>query len=175
MKKLFIILLGTCVMTACTKQVDVQNPNEPTPDAATNEQGIISLAQGGVYVNGFKNLKYGDGVFGLFWSGAMGFHELLGDVVGAEAANSFLNQIGAPDKVTLSSGAVLANPNNPNKFYSFIRTVNQNDYQGSNFTYYEWAYMYNMISACNAILELAPKVSFSGNAASKLATMKAWA
>lgn len=176
MKKL-IILIAAFSMAAggCKKQLDVKNPNEPTPDASTNEQGIISLAQGGVYINGFKNLKYGDGVFGLFWSGAMGFHELLGDVVGAEAANSFLNQIGCPNKVTLDNLSVVTNPNNPNTWYSFARTVNQNDQQGSNFTYYEWAYMYNMISACNAILDLVPSVSFSGNATTKAATMKAWA
>ena len=75
----------------------------------------------------------------------MGFHELLGDVVGAEAANSFLNQISCPDKVTLDNAAVVLNPNNPNKWTTFLRTVNKNDQQGSNFIYYEWAYMYNMI------------------------------
>ena len=177
MKKLSIFLIAfSVVVGSCKKQLDVKNPNEPTPDASANEQGVISLAQGGVYINGFKNLKYGDGVFGLFWSGAMGFHEMLGDVVGVEAANAFCNQIGCPDKVTLDNLSVVVNPNNPNKWYTFLRnTANQNDQQGSNFIYYEWSYMYNMISACNAILDLLPKVSFSGNAATKTATLKAWA
>lgn len=167
------------VFAGCKKQLDVKNPNEPTPEASTNEQGIVSLAQGGIYINGFKDLKYGDGVFGLYWSGAMGFHELLGDVIGAEAANSFLNQIGCPDKVILDPAnpgtTTVINPNNPNKWYTFARTVNQNDQQGSNFSYYEWAYMYNMISACNSLLDLVPQVSFSGNSATKAATVKAWA
>lgn len=176
MKKIFLIILITAVaFTACKKQLDVKNPNEPTPDAATSEQGIVSLAQGGVYINGFKNLKYGDGVFGLFWSGAMGFHEMLGDVIGVEAANAFANQIGTPDKVTLDNGTVILNPNNPNRWYTFLRTVNQNDQQGSNFIYYEWAYMYNMISACNYVLTILPNVSFTGNSATKVATLKAWA
>ena len=174
MKKLLILFLASTVaFTGCKKQLDVKNPNEPTPDASTNEQGIVALAQGGIYINGFKSLKYGDGVFGLFWSGAMGFHEMVGDVIGVEAANAFCNQIGCPDKVTIGA-TVLVNPNNPNKWYAFARTVNQNDQQGSNFSYYEWAYMYNMISGCNSILELLPKVSFSGNAATKVATLKAW-
>jgi hypothetical protein len=177
MKKIFLIIIASSVVfTSCKKQLDVKNPNEPTPDAATTEQGIISLAQGGIYVNGFKNLKYGDGVFGLFWSGAMGFHEMLGDVVGVEAANAFCNQIGCPDKVTLDNATVVLNPNNPNKWYTFLRTTaNQNDQQGQNFIYYEWAYMYNMISACNYILDVLPNVSFSGNAGTKVATMRAWA
>ena len=176
MKKIFIILIASSVAFGCKKQLEVKNPNEPTPDASANEQGIISLAQGGVYVNGFKDLKYGDGVFGLFWSGAIGFHEMLGDVIGVEAANAFCNQIGCPDKVTLDNGTVVINPNNPNKWYTFLRsTANQNDQQGQNFIYYEWAYMYNMISACNAILDILPSVTFTGNAQTKTATLTAWA
>lgn len=180
MKKISLYILAMSVAVAgCKKQLDVKNPNEPTPEASANEQGVLSIAQGGIYINGFKTLKYGDGVFGLFWSGAMGFHELLGDVIGAEAANSFLNQIGCPDKVILDpanpGATTILNPNNPNKWYSFSRTVNQNDQQGSNFSYYEWAYMYNMISACNSLLDLISQVSFSGNGATKAATLRAWA
>lgn len=176
MKRIIILFSASAVLFAgCKKQLDVKNPNEPTPAASTTEAGVESLATGGIYVNGFKNLKYGDGVFGLFWSGAMGFHELLGDVVGAEAANSFLNQIGCPDKVTLDNAAVVLNPNNPNKWTTFLRTVNKNDQQGSNFIYYEWAYMYNMISACNTIMDIIPTVSFTGDANTKIATLKAWA
>jgi hypothetical protein len=175
MKKIFLILIASLVVFAsCKKQLDVKNPNEPTPEASANEQGIISLAQGGIYVNGFKDLKYGDGVFGLYWSGAMGFHEMLGDVIGAEAANSFENQIGCPDKITLDNGSVVLNPNNPNKWYQFHRIVNKNDQQGSNFIFYEWAYSYNTIAACNRVLAILPDVAFSGNSATKLATMKAW-
>ena len=175
MKKIFLILLSSTVFIAsCKKQLDVKNPNEPTPEASANEQGIISLAQGGIYINGFKDLKYGDGVFGLYWSGAMGFHEMLGDVVGAEAANSFMNQIGCPDKVTFDNGSSLVNPNNPNKWYTFHRTVNKNDQQGSNFIFYEWAYSYNTIAAANKVLAVLNDVSFTGNAATKVATIKAW-
>ncbi len=174
MKKIFLIFIASSVVFSCKKELDVKNPNEPTPEASTNEQGIISLAQGGVYINGFKDLKYGDGVFGLYWSGAMGFHEMLGDVIGAEAANSFENQIGCPDKITLDNGSVILNPNNPNKWYAFHRTVNKNDQQGSNFIFYEWAYSYNTIAACNKVLAILPDVEFSGNSATKLATMKAW-
>lgn len=180
MKKILILFLASAVIgTGCKKELDVKNPNEPTPEASTNEQGILSLAQGGVYINGFKTLKYGDGVFGLFWSGAMGFHEMVGDVIGVEAANAFCNQIGSPNKVILDPAnpgtTTVLNPNNPNTWYAFMRTVNQNDYQSGNFVYYEWAYMYNLISSCNAILDLIPQVSFSGNGATKAATLRAWA
>jgi hypothetical protein len=170
-----IIVLSATIMASCKKQLDIRNPNQPTPESAGTEQGIISLAQGGTYVNGFRDLKYGDGVFGLFWSGAMGFHELMADVIQAEAANSFLNQIGVPDSVILTGGAVLLNPNSPKRYLDFIRATNDNANQGSNFTYYEWAYMYSMITSMNSVLEVVEKVSFSGGAAAKKATIQAWA
>jgi hypothetical protein len=84
MKQLIICLIIVCSLpfvSGCKKELDIKNPNQPTPASATTESGIISLAQGGVYVNGFRDLKYGDGIYGLFWSGAMGFHEMLADVV----------------------------------------------------------------------------------------------
>jgi hypothetical protein len=171
---LITILSATLLGVSCKKDLEIINPNSPTPASATSEAGIIGLAQGGVYVNGFRDLKYGDGVFGLFWSGAIGFHDLLGDEIGAEAANSFLNQIGCPDKVVLDNNTTVLNPNAPNTFKAFLRQVNQNSYQGQNFIYYEWGYMYNMISACNSVLETLDKVTFAGNAAAKKATIQAW-
>src|SRR5215212_5458030 len=131
MKKIFLIFIASSVVFAsCKKQLDVKNPNEPTPEASTNEQGIIPLAQGGIYVNGFRDLKYGDGVFGLYWSGAMGFHELMADVIQAEAANAYLNQVGVPDKIILSGGQTLLNPNNPNTQLALLRQINVNSQQG---------------------------------------------
>ncbi len=174
-KILIAVFLLLAAASSCKKELDIKNPNQPTPESAGTEQGIISLAQGGVYVNGFRDLKYGDGVFGLFWSGAMGFHELMADVIQAEAANSFLNQIGDPDRVILSNGTVLVNPNAPSKQIEFVRSVNTNNQQGQNFTYYEWAYMYSLINSMNTVLGVVENVTFSGDTASKKATIQAWA
>jgi hypothetical protein len=127
-------------------------------------------------LNGFYNLKYSDGVYGRFWAGAMGFQEIMGDVVGAEAANAFMNQIGCPNKVTFDNGTVALNPSNPKTQYELVRYANQNAQGGSNTTFYEWAYMYNMIAASNKVLELADKTTFTGTgAATKKATIQAWA
>ena len=58
MKKILVYgLVFALALTGCKKQLDVKNPNEPTPDASTSEQGVVSLAQGSIYINGFKNLK----------------------------------------------------------------------------------------------------------------------
>ncbi|GAB3552780.1 RagB/SusD family nutrient uptake outer membrane protein [Spirosoma fluminis] len=165
-------------MGACKEQLDVKNPNQPTPGSAATESGVISLAQGGVYVSGFKELKYYDGVPGRFWTGAMGFHELMGDIVGEEAANQYGNQIGMPDYVLLDDGTRVNNPSSVPTQIGLLRTVNVNANAGANPTYFEWAYMYNIITSMNSVLEIADKTTFSGEAAvatAKKNTVKAWA
>jgi len=175
--KILVGILGvTLSLTACKKDLDITNVNSPTPASAQNENGAVALAQGTIYLNGFYNLKYSDGVYGRFWAGATGFSEIMGDVVGAEAANAFMNQIGCPNKVTFDNGTVALNPSNPKTQYELVRYANQNAQGGSNTTFYEWAYMYNMIAASNKILELADKTTFTGTgAATKKATIQAWA
>ncbi len=175
--KILVGILGvTLSLTACKKDLDITNVNSPTPSSAQNENGAVALAQGTIYLNGFYNLKYSDGVYGRFWAGATGFSEIMGDVVGAEAANAFMNQIGCPNKVTLDNGTTVLNPSNPKTQYELVRYANQNAQGGSNTTFYEWAYMYNMITAANKILELADKTTFTGTgAATKKATIQAWA
>jgi len=166
----------TLSLTACKKDLDISNTNLPTPESAQNEPGVLSFAQGAVYRNGFYDLKYSDGVYGRYWAGTMGFQELMGDIVGAEAANAYMNQIGCPNKVTLDDGTVVLNPASIKTQYELCRYVNQNAQGSSNTTNYQWAYMYNMITASNGVLDLCKKVTFSGTGAdSKKATVKAWA
>ncbi len=175
--KILIGILGaTLSITACKKDLDISNTNLPTPQSAQNETGLLSLAQGSIYRNGFFDLKYSDGVYGRFWAGATGFHEMMGDIIGAEAANAYINQIGCPNKVTLDNGTVVVNPSAINTQYALLRAVNKNSQQGANPAFYEWAYMYNMITAANSILDLASKTTFTGaGAATKKATVQAWA
>ncbi|WP_276502739.1 RagB/SusD family nutrient uptake outer membrane protein [Terrimonas pollutisoli] len=179
MKKIQIIFFATILFSSiisCKKQLEVKNPNQPIPESAITEAGTIALAQGGIYRNGFRDLKYSDGVYGFFWSGAIGFHEMMGDAIQVEAANAFINQIGCPDKVTLDNGTVVLNPNSPNTQKALVRNVvNFNSNQGQNTLYYEWAYMYSMINACNTILYTVEKTSFLSEAATKKATIQAWA
>lgn len=176
MLKIFSLMLAiTSISISCSDQLDVENPNQPSSEAIRNELGIIAFGQG-IYITGFKDLKYYDGVPGYFWSGAIGYHELMGDVIGTDIANVFMNQIGCPDLVTLDDGSALANPNSPSKQLDFIRTtanVNSTGYQ--NTTFYEWAYMYNINNATNVILENIDAITFSGDAETKRGVLKAWA
>ena len=175
--KILIALLGISLgIASCKKQLDITNTNQPNPQNALNENGVVSLAQGSIYRNGFYDLKYTDGVYGRFWSGATGFQELMGDVVGAEAANAYMNQIGCPNQVTLENGTVVLNPSAINTQYSLLRSINVNAQQGNNATFYEWAYMYNMVTAANSVLKIVDNITFSGTgAATKKATVQAWA
>lgn len=174
------LLLTTLVLgfaTSCKEQLDVKNPNQPTVSSASTEQGIINLAQGGAYINGSREIQASlyDGVPGYFWSGAMGVHELMGDIIGEEAANQFGNQIGAPDYVILDDASKVLNPNAPNTQIALIRQVNVNSNQGANPLFHEWWYMYSLNSQMNKVLELADQVAFTGDAATKKATIQAWA
>ena len=160
---------------SCKDDLDIQNPNQPGPATAATENGIISLAQGSVYVNGFKELKYYDGVPGYYWTGAMGFHELMGDVIGEEAANIYGNQIGCPEYVILDNGTKVLNPNAPNTQRGLLKLVNVNANAGQNTLFYEWAYMYAMNNGCNTVLTTIEDVELSGDAATKTNAIKAWA
>lgn len=180
MKKIHILtttLLLALATSACKEQLDVKNPNQPTVGSAGTESGVTALAQGGVYQNGFREVSSNlyDGVPGYFWSGAVGFHELMGDLIGAEAANMYLNQIGAPDMVTLDDGTKVPNPNAPNTQIALIRQINQNSQQGQNPLFWEWWYMYSLNSAMNKVIDLTNTTTFAGDAATKKATLQAWA
>ena len=162
------------LFSACQKELDVKNPNQPTLQSLDNENGILAYTLGGVYYNGFKYTKYSDGVPGYFWAGAMGFQESMGDVVGAEAANWFMNQVGCPDLVTYDDGTKVPNPQVPATQYTLLRNINSAAQQGSNATFHEWVNMYDMNNACNTILGKVDKISFTGNSATKVAALKAW-
>ena len=130
-KLTYLILAGCLFTTSCKKDLAIENPNSPTPESLNSETGILSFASGGVYINGFKTAKYTDGVFGPFWSGATGFHEFMADVIGCDAANAFMNQLGCPEKVIHDDASVVLNPNSPNKQIALIRQVNTNQQAGN--------------------------------------------
>ena len=172
-----ILILGvTSLLFSCKKQLNVANPNAPSPQSAATEVGIIDLAQGGVYLNGFHNLKYsGDQLLPGYWGETVIYQSSMADETWDEAANEYMNQLGAPFQVTLSNSTVLPNPNAPQSEIALIRQINQNTYGYNNPLYYEWSYMYAINNAMNNALSIVPAVKFAGDGASKTATIQAWA
>ncbi|MFT3681480.1 MAG: RagB/SusD family nutrient uptake outer membrane protein [Ferruginibacter sp.] len=170
------IIFAGCmlVLLSCKKQLDVINPNEPTLEVTKSETGVVGFANGVVYKNGFNHVDVvtlnwlGDSYFSVCY----GFHELMADVVAAEAANQSINVVNLPDYVIYDNGT---RQNNTASSKDAFRLVNSRDNRPQNPVYYEWAYMYVMNSNLNVLLDLIDQASFSGDADIKKNTLKAWA
>ena len=165
-----LVVAISMITISCKKQLDVGNPNSPTESANVNsETGLVSLAQGGVYLNGFYN---GDGWLGnSYFSLPYGYSELMGDVVGADASNNQITTIGYPDYFILDDGTKTTNGSPQVKI---IRTYNVFGGSGNNPLYFQWLNMYALNAACNKVLSLVDKIPFTGDATAKLNTVKAW-
>ncbi|OQP57143.1 hypothetical protein A3860_11305 [Niastella vici] len=172
-------LLGVLLMvqTGCRKEeLNVENPNSPTPGSAKTEAGILSLSLGAVYQTGFNGItdtKYSGSFLGSsFWFLAPAYHDLMADVVSAEAANNIINQVSVPDYVVMDDGTKISNTA-PAK--GVVRLNNSRTKAGSNMFYFEWTWMYYLNNACNLVLETVDNVSFSGDATTRKNAIKAWA
>ncbi len=177
--KFFYALALTVILagTGCSKkELDVKNPNSPTPESAATEAGIIALSLGAVYQNGFNGItdsKYTGSFLGsTYFFLAPAYHDFMADVVSSEAANNITNQVGVPDYVILDDGTKLTNTA-PVK--AVVRANNSRTKAGTNMFYFEWTWMYFLNNACNNILSLVDNVAFSGDATSKKNALKAWA
>jgi hypothetical protein len=164
-----ILVLGP---VACKDQLDVGNPNAPNfVNNVINEAGITAFAQGSTYLNGFKNGNdwLGNTYFSLPW----GYAELMADNVGASASNQQITTMGQPDYIILDNGTKVTN-NSPQ--VSIIRQYNTRSATGAgnNALYYQWLTMYAMNNAQNATLNKLDGIKFTGDAATKANTVKAW-
>jgi len=171
----FLIAGLLLVFGSCKKQLDVQDPNDPTFSGNVNsEAGIAAYAKGGVYWNGFNygDVWLGDSYFSLPW----GYHELMGDIIGGgQGSNNQTTTIGVPDQFQ-------ADPTDPSTIFvntapqalSIVRGFNNTGAtaSGNNALYYEWVNMYAMISACNLTLVHLQDIGLSQDKAN---TVMAWA
>ena len=164
------------VSSACEKQLDVKNPNDPTFGGnVTTEGGIAAYAKGSVYWNGFNygNGWLGDSYFSLPW----GYRELMGDVVGGgQGSNNQTTTMGVPDSFVAdpSNAAATTFTNASPQATGIIRGFNDpaSTANGNNALYYEWTSMYAMINGCNTALEILPTITTLS--ADKVKTVQAW-
>lgn len=159
-------------ITACQDQLDVGNPNSPTEESnITTEAGLISFAQGVVYINGFKNGNdwLGDSYFSLPYA----YQELLGDVIGAQASNQLISTLSIPDYFILDDGTRISNPSSS---IALMRANNTRAQTGSGYnpTFYQWMNMYAINNGCNIALSFVDEIPYTGDALSKANTFKAW-
>jgi starch-binding outer membrane protein, SusD/RagB family len=170
---IYIAVIATMVAgTACKKQLNVGNPNQPTiADNVTTEAGLYAFTQGATYTDGFVN---GDGWLGdTYFSLVYGFQDLMGDLTGADVANQQVDVISRPDLVTTETNFQVPNPAPQ---IASLRSFNTraSSGAGNNPFYYQWLNMYALNNASNLILTLVPTIKFSGDAASRAATVNAW-
>jgi len=172
-KHIWIYIVCAAMLGACKKELNVGNPNSPSiATNVTDESGIISLATGGIYINGFNK---GDGWLGnSYFSLPYGYSELLGDMVGnLGASNQLISQVNVPYFYILDDGTKVTN----SSFNQTTLRLNNTRAQtgaGYNPTYYQWLNMYAMIYSCNQVLSLIPTIKLSGDSTTKANTLKAW-
>src|SRR5882757_11110361 len=112
------IAIMALAIVACKNELNVGNPNAPSlVTNVVNEKGLTTLAKGVVYTNGFQN---GENVPAFTWLGDSyfslnyGYNELLGDMLGADAANELISVINVPDYVILDDGVTKIVNTSPN-------------------------------------------------------------
>ena len=166
-------MLSCMAIMSCKKDLNVGNPNQPTIDInVKTETGLLALTIGAVYLNGIGNGN-------LNWLGnsycslPYGFSELLGDMVSSEAANQIVNIINIPDYYILDNGTKFTNDA---PMRTVLRSNNNrpSTSQGTNPFYYFWVSMYSLNNACNTVLSLVDKVTYTGNADIKKKTITAF-
>ena len=171
-----ILAITLWVGAGCSKsQLDVGNPNAPTLSGnVTTEIGLIAFAQGGVFQNGFAANGADDWLGNSYFSLPLGYQELMADHVSAQASNNQVSTIGVPDYAVLDGGTKLTNTSPQ---VGIIRAFNNRAATGAgnNAIYYQWTNMYAMNNAMNIVLSKIDGIPFSGDAATKKNTMKAWA
>ncbi len=167
------ITAALLVGAGCKSELDVGNPNAPTLDGNVNtETGLIAFAQGGVFVNGFQN---GDGWLGdSYFSLPLGYAETMADHVSAQASNNQVSTMGVPDYTILDDGTKLTNTSPQ---VGIIRSYNNraSTGAGNNAIYYQWTNMYALNNAMNILLSKIDGITYTGDAATKKNTLKAWA
>lgn len=173
-RKIFLILLAPALaLISCKKELNVGNPNQPTLDAnVTDENGLMALTSGAVYLNGIGNGSLG-WLGNSYLSLPYGYSELLGDMISAEASNQIVNIINFPEYYILDNGTRV---DADSKMRTVVRTNNtrSGSSQGNNPFLYIWTSMYAMNNACNTVLSKVDAVSYTGDAEIKKNTIKAF-
>jgi hypothetical protein len=173
----FFLFIGIIVLSnsSCKKSsLQVGDPNDPTVAGNVNsESGLLELAEGGVYQNGFVN---GDGWLGdSYFSLPYGYHELMADNIGADASNNQITTVGYPTYYILDNGTkVVPNTASAEPQIAVLRQYNVLGGSGNNPMYFQWQNMYALNAACNEMLNIAPTIKLAGDAATRLSTIQAW-
>jgi starch-binding outer membrane protein, SusD/RagB family len=177
MKKTTVLFTFVCLLFAvsCKKEkLNIINPNSPTSASLLTESGIKSFALGLVQqqIGNVTNA----GSTNLFVV-ALTHHSIMGDETFMPYGNwgaRWSNQVYSVTPP--STGIAIVNPIGVTQLES-LKGFNSRQAGDRNVFLYEWFWAYNYIGQCNQILTSIenPALTFSGDAATKKAVLKAWA
>ena len=171
MKKLlikFLFVLPLLVPVACSDNLDVVNPNEPTLGVLDSEEGFLRLMLG--------TYDAFDGVTCNFPWIATAHQECMGDAIYIPWGNFSWRWANQPTKIILDDGTVVTPPQGGSQAQELI--LRNDRAQGDNNAFWlEWSAMYRMNNHANLLLAKLDEgtVEFSGDAATKNAVARAWA
>ena len=177
MKKKLILLSFICLLLAagCKKEsLNIINPNAPAAASLLTDSGIKSFALGLIQqqIGNVTNA----GTVNLFVV-ALTHHSTMGDEIIMSAGNfggRWGNQVYSVTPPL--TGVAVVNPFGVTQLTS-LKGFNSREAGDRNVFLYEWFWAYNYIGQCNQILTALenPAVTFTGDAATKKAILKAWA
>lgn len=175
MKKIIIcIAIVWLAGASCKKSILQQvNPNQPTPASLNTEGGITSFALG-LFEKWLANVP-NEGVINIMviaWTQ----HSILGDEVYCPYGNYGFRWTDQVNSITLPSGTVVPNPNGLTQ-KDQLQGFNSRQAGERNAFLYEWEANYFTIAQANLLRASLdnPALKFSGDANTKLNTLKAWA
>lgn len=173
----FALAVGLFLPQACQDELSaVKNTNSPTDVAFNTEKGILQLATGGVFINGFGG-TYGsinDGLGTGFQVLVYGMHDSMGDLLYVPWGNNNFKYLDNPQDWTMDDNSIIANPIG-NGQIAEMRLRNDRAFGATNGMLVEWTYMYVMNNTMNVLLDFVEKTAFSGDAITKKNTLRAWA
>ncbi len=161
--KFFIFFLSLLILASCSKDLDVQNPNEPTLDVLSGEEGITRLMLG----------MYSVEDAGYVWI-AQAHHECMGDALYIPWGNFGWRWSNQPTSITLDDGTVVTPPQGGPQGDMLV-SFNSRAQGDNNAFNWEWSYMYRYINVANLLLEKVNETEFDTNADQKKATVIAFA
>ena len=168
----FILLL---ILPACRKsELNLLNPNLPTPTASLATEDGLKQFSLGIIARVLANIP-GEGTTNIMVSSWTN-HSISGDEAFSPYGNWGFRWVDQVFKVTLPNGTVVTNPFGVTQQVS-LQGFNSRQAGERNAFQYEWGFCYYFIAQANTLLKALenPAISFSGDAATKKATMKAWA
>lgn len=174
LKTYIILFLLTGIVACKKKELELINPNLPTPTASLKtEKGIANFALGIIQKQLGNILNAGST---NLWHVANTHHSIMGDEVFMPYGNFGARWSNQVFKITLPDGTVVTNPFGVTQLVS-LQGFNNRPAGDRNAFQYEWNFCYFYIAQANTLLKSLdnPELTFSGEAQTKKDLLKAWA